>query len=123
MLSRFPGVKVASVENGSDWVPRVLEDFRTTYAKMPQEFAEDPIEVFQRQIWVNPFWEDPIDELVDLIGADKILFGSDWPHGECLDDPLSWVDFCAKAGISGPDVKKMMGDNLTALMGVAPAAA
>ncbi len=123
MLSRFPRLKVASVENGSDWVPRVLEDFKSTYGKMPQEFAEDPIEVFQRQIWVNPFWEDPIDELVDLLGADKLLFGSDWPHGECLDDPLSWVDYCAKAGIAPTDVRKMMGDNLTSLMGVTPAAA
>jgi predicted TIM-barrel fold metal-dependent hydrolase len=122
MLSRFPQIRVASVENGSDWVPRVLEDFRMVYGQMPQEFAEDPVEVFHRQIWVNPFWEDPVDRLVDLIGADKVLFGSDWPHGECLDDPLSWVDYCAKAGIVGDDVTKMMGGNLSQLMGVTPAA-
>ena len=123
MLSRFPGIKVASVENGSDWVSRLLEDFRTVYAKMPQEFAEDPVEVFRRQVWVNPFWEDPVDELVELIGVDRVLFGSDWPHGECLDDPLSWVDFCAQAGI-GPDaVRQMMGENLAGIMGVVPAAA
>jgi predicted TIM-barrel fold metal-dependent hydrolase len=123
MLSRFPGVKVASVENGSDWVPRILEDFKSVYGKMPQEFVEDPVEVFQRQVWVNPFWEDPIDQLVDLLGADKILFGSDWPHGECLDDPLSWAEFCEKSGIASNDVAKMMGNNLSALMGVVPASA
>ena len=124
MLSRFPGIKAASVENGSYLAPAcLLEDFRTVYAQMPQEFAEDPVEVFMRQVWVNPFWEDPVDELVGLIGADRVLFGSDWPHGECLDEPLSWVDFCAKAGIAAGDVEKMMGANLSGLMGIVPAAA
>ena len=27
---------------------------------MPQEFAEHPVEVFRRNVWVNPFWEDDV---------------------------------------------------------------
>lgn len=121
MLSRFPNVRIASIENGSDWVSRVLEDLRYVYGQMPQEFSEDPVEVFHRQIWVNPFWEDPVHQLVELISADKVLFGSDWPHGECLDEPLSWIDYCRKAGIGESDIQKMMGENLANLLGTRPA--
>jgi predicted TIM-barrel fold metal-dependent hydrolase len=39
---------------------------------------------------VNPFWEDDVEELVELVGVDRILFGSDWPHAEGLVDPLDY---------------------------------
>jgi predicted TIM-barrel fold metal-dependent hydrolase len=118
MLSRHKGVKIATVENGSDWVPRVIEDFKGVYGKMPQEFDEDPVEAFQRQVYVNPFWEDPLHELNEILDIDHILFGSDWPHPEGLDDPVSWSDYCLKAGYSKDDVAKMMGGNLMKVMGV-----
>jgi predicted TIM-barrel fold metal-dependent hydrolase len=118
MCSRFPGVRLASVENGSDWVRRVLEDLELMAHKMPQDFSEDPVEVFRRQVWVNPFWEDPVDELAELIGVERILFGSDWPHPEGLADPVSWADHCAKAGFGRGDIARMMGGNLAELLGV-----
>ncbi len=91
MLTRFPGVKLLSVENGGSWVGTLLDHLTTAYKKMPQEFPEHPIEVFHRNIWVNPFWEDSVTGLVDLIGADRVCFGSDYPHPEGLDDPIAWA--------------------------------
>ena len=117
MLSRFPGVKIACIESGSDWVSHVIEELRSSYSKMPQEYAEDPVEVFRRQVWVNPFWEDPIEGLAELIGTDHILFGSDYPHPEGMDDPVGWADYCVEKGFSHEDVKKIMGGNLARLVG------
>jgi predicted TIM-barrel fold metal-dependent hydrolase len=34
--------------------------------------------------------------LIDLIGADRVCFGSDFPHPEGLDDPLAWHDEIAE---------------------------
>jgi predicted TIM-barrel fold metal-dependent hydrolase len=40
---------------------------------------------------VSPFFEDNFNDLRDLIGADRILFGSDWPHVEGLDQPADYL--------------------------------
>ena len=51
---------------------------------MPQEFAEHPVDVFRRNVYVNPFWEDDVAEVIALCGLDHVLFGSDYPHPEGL---------------------------------------
>lgn len=83
---------------------------------MPHDFLDDPVKVFKRNVYVNPFWEDSMSDLVDLVGADHILFGSDYPHPEGLADPISYVD--ELTGLSDEDVRKIMGGNLAGLMGV-----
>jgi predicted TIM-barrel fold metal-dependent hydrolase len=40
---------------------------------------------------MNPFWEDDIDEVVELMGADRVIFGSDWPHIEGMPKPLDYA--------------------------------
>ena len=91
-LSRFPQLKVCVIENGSSWVGPLLKNFGDLYKKEPQEFPEDPVEVFKRQIHVSPFWEEDLLALADLIGEDRVLFGSDYPHPEGLADPVSYVE-------------------------------
>ncbi|HZT67836.1 MAG TPA: amidohydrolase family protein [Acidimicrobiales bacterium] len=115
-LSRFPELKIAAVENGANWVPHLLHQFADVYAKMPGEFAEDPVVAFKRNIYINPFWEDDLKSLVDQVGADHVLFGSDYPHPEGLADPLSYVD--ELKGIDQADIAKIMGGNLGNLMRV-----
>ena len=51
---------------------------------MPGYFADDPVEIFRRHVWINPFWEDDLASVVEWMGADRVLFGSDWPHIEAL---------------------------------------
>lgn len=114
-LPRHPNLKVACVENGANWVGHLLASFADVYRKVPQDFLEDPTETFRRNVYVNPFWEDDMRHLVDIIGADHILFGSDFPHPEGLRDPISYVD--ELDGVSDVDVRKIMGGNLAALMG------
>jgi predicted TIM-barrel fold metal-dependent hydrolase len=116
MLTRFPGVKLISVENGGSWVGTLLSHLEVTYKKMPQEFPEHPIEVFHRSVWVNPFWEDSVTGLIDLIGADRVCFGSDYPHPEGLEDPVSWAD---ELGDTSPaDAERIMSTNMFELLGM-----
>ena len=117
MLTRFPKVKLLSVENGGSWAGLLVKNLELAYKKMPQEFAEHPRDVFARNVWVNPFWEDSVSGLIELLGADRVCFGSDYPHPEGLDDPIGWV---AQLGeIPAADVAKIMSSNLFDLMGMA----
>ena len=116
-LSRHPTLKVAVIENGSSWVAPLLANLADVYKKMPQDFAEHPVETFKRNIYVSPFWEEDLGALAELIGTGHVLFGSDYPHPEGLADPASYVD--ELAGLPDDDIRRIMGGNLAGLMGVA----
>jgi predicted TIM-barrel fold metal-dependent hydrolase len=102
------------VENGSNWVRPLINDMGHAFASAPHSFEEDPVEVFKRNIYVHPFHEEDPIGLVDILGADRVLFGSDYPHPEGMSDPLSFVD--ELKGLSDTDVAKIMGGNLSRLM-------
>ncbi|MDX6741505.1 amidohydrolase family protein [Actinocorallia sp. A-T 12471] len=115
-LSRNPDLRILSIENGADWIPHVFHALSDTYAKMPSAFLEDPIAAFKRCVYVSPFWEENFKELAALVGADRVVFGSDWPHPEGLADPVSYVDDLA--GMPEDDIAKIMGGNMMRLFKV-----
>ena len=91
IFDRHPKLRVATLELGSGWVPSLHRRFRIAYGKSPQNFGADPSQAFREHVWVSPFYEDSISDLVDVHGADRILMGSDWPHPEGLASPQQWV--------------------------------
>jgi predicted TIM-barrel fold metal-dependent hydrolase len=117
MLDRFPEVKLISVENGGSWVGVLAKNLETAWKKMPQEFPTHPLEVLRRNIWINPFWEESLDGLIDLLGADRVCFGSDYPHPEGLAEPLSFVDQIAD--LPSGDLERIMSANMFELLNLA----
>ncbi len=112
---RFPNVRVATIENGADWVRPLMGKLKKAFAMRGPMWQEDPRETMRRHVWVSPFHEDDLGELRELIGIDQIVFGSDFPHAEGLADPLSYVDDLATFGFDGDDVDKVMYANAAAL--------
>jgi predicted TIM-barrel fold metal-dependent hydrolase len=91
MFKRFPNLRVASVENGAEFIPDLFRKLRSQDKKIRGYFDDDPVAIFRRHVWVNPFWEDDLVSVVDWMGADRVIFGSDWPHIEALPEPLDYV--------------------------------
>jgi predicted TIM-barrel fold metal-dependent hydrolase len=117
MLSRFPTVTLMSVENGGSWALPCLKDLEKTYGKMPKAFMEHPREVFLRNIYINPFWEDSLEALIDVMTPGHILFGSDYPHPEGLAEPFAWVEEVSNL-YPRAAVEKIMGGNMFELLGM-----
>ncbi len=115
-IARFPGLRFCLVENGAGWVPFLLHHLDYTYRNQPQDFAEKPSLTFKRHFWMHPFHEEDPRELIDVLGADRVIFGSDYPHIEGLADPLSYAD--ELGDIDPTDLAKIMGGNLMGLLGV-----
>jgi predicted TIM-barrel fold metal-dependent hydrolase len=119
LFQRFPNLRIASVENGSEFLPDLFRKLRSTSRKIPGFFPEDPVETFRRHIWINPFWEDDTEEIVELMGPDRVIFGSDWPHIEGLPEPL---DYTIELKSFDDDARRMiLRDNTLALTELAPA--
>ncbi|MFD4401254.1 amidohydrolase family protein [Nocardia sp. NPDC058499] len=115
-LTRFPGLRIASVENGSSWIPPLFHDLRDLTKKMPQNFPEDPLDVFRRNIWVSPFWEGSVSDVVETVGWDKVMFGSDYPHPEGLPEPKAYWKYAE--GMDNRRTWDFLGDNARRFMGL-----
>jgi predicted TIM-barrel fold metal-dependent hydrolase len=118
-FKRFPNLRVASVENGAEFLPDMFRKLRSIGRKSPAYFGEDPADVFRRHVWINPFWEDDLATVVEQMGADRVLFGSDWPHIEGLPAPLDYLRE-AKA-IEPAAQRRVLYDNVVELTALRPA--
>ena len=116
LFQRFPRLKLVSVEQGSDWLLILLKALDKQYKRRTSLFSEPPIETIRRNVWVCPFWEDDIDALVDVIGIERVVLGSDWPHPEGVREPGEFRKYLA--GMSDGDVRAVMRDNGAGLLTV-----
>ena len=111
VLERFPRLRVASIEQGSDWVAPLLKKLEQVKGRFPSWWSNDPIETFQQQVWIAPFYEDDMLGLRDLIGIKHVLFGSDWPHAEGLADPTSFAKDFEAGGYTKDEIDTIMCQN------------
>ena len=113
-LFRHPELKVAVIENGSAWLVPLLDELAEAYKKMPEGFLGNPVEEVKNRIHISPFWEEDLAELSSIVGVERVLFGSDYPHPEGLADPVRYVDELVK--LNEEDQAKIMGGNLARLV-------
>ena len=118
VFRRHPTLRVASIENGSDWLDVLVKHLRKQANQTPWAFAEDPLDTIRRHVWCTPYLEEDLGALADLVGTDRILFGSDWPHGEGTAHPLDFAE--ELGGFDDQAVQRIMHDNAVELLGSAP---
>ena len=62
---------------------------------------------------MSPYDEDDLLDLRSKIGAEHMLFGSDWPHAEGLGEPTDFVHDLE--GFDSSEIRKIMRTNGLAL--------
>ena len=94
LATRFPKLKFMPTEYWATWVRpvRAPDPARPTRSR-PCSSTRIPFEVFKRNIYVHIFHEPDPKGLLDLgLPADRLMFGSDFPHPEGLGDPLAYSE-------------------------------
>jgi len=113
-LDRHPTLKVAAVENGAEWLEPLLHRFDKAYGQMPGAFKRHPRDTFHHNVFVAPFYEDDMDRLKTNMPVERILFGSDYPHPEGVEQPL---DYLKEFSNYKPDeIEKIFSTNLKGLL-------
>jgi predicted TIM-barrel fold metal-dependent hydrolase len=90
VLARFPELQFVSVESGVGFLPFVLDaaDYAFEDAKVWRDrpyFTMKPSEYFRRQVFGCWFFEErTVAGVIDAVGADRLLFETDYPHPICL---------------------------------------
>jgi uncharacterized protein len=122
IFDRHPDLKCVSVESGVGWIPFILEtlDYEM-YENAPDDLAKlkkQPSEYFRSNLYAT-FWFErnggQLQQLVDAVGEDNILFETDFPHPTCLyPNPLETVAD-KMATITETARLKILGENARAL--------
>jgi predicted TIM-barrel fold metal-dependent hydrolase len=95
-------------------VPLLLHALQKSFGQVPLAYdGADPVEQVREHVWVSPYYEDDLPLLRDELGANRMIFGSDYPHAEGLADPLTFVDDLP--GFSDEEIRLVMRENALAL--------
>ncbi len=121
LFGRFPNVRVASVENGSLFLPylmKVMDKMGGMGRNGPWvggRIREKPSAIIRRHVFVSPYHEEDIVELARLVGPSQVLFGSDFPHPEGLAKPAEFAQEIAP--LAEAEQRLILRDNAMRLVG------
>jgi predicted TIM-barrel fold metal-dependent hydrolase len=117
-FGRFPNIKVCLSECGTVWLPYTLRKMDHAFlmgrkAKWAENgrLAERPSSIFRKHFIVAPFPEENVQRVVDEVGIEPIVFGSDFPHGEGLAYPSKYVA-AQLSSFNESEQRQIMRDNL-----------
>jgi predicted TIM-barrel fold metal-dependent hydrolase len=85
---------------------------RATWGKLELR----PSEYFRQHCFVAPFPEENVDRVVEAVGTQPIVFGSDFPHGEGLPEPQIYLG--QLHNLSDDDTRAVMRGNLARFLDV-----
>jgi predicted TIM-barrel fold metal-dependent hydrolase len=89
VLERFPTLTIVSVESGIGWIPFILDaldyQLKETAPGATEYLSMLPSEYFRRQMY-GCFWFEQRDlpHIIETVGADRVMFETDFPHPTCL---------------------------------------
>ena len=82
VLEAHPGLKLVIGESGIGWIPYVLDHMDLEWEDQFKDLtlAMKPSEYWRRQCYAT-YQSDPIGiRLLDILGEDNVMWGSDFPH-------------------------------------------
>lgn len=88
VLERFPNLQIVSVESGVGWFPFLMQALDHQASELPPGTLDylslPPSGYFKRQIHAC-FWFERtgLDQAIDVLGAEHIMFETDYPHPTC----------------------------------------
>ncbi|TRU49477.1 MAG: amidohydrolase [Microcystis aeruginosa Ma_QC_Ch_20071001_S25] len=85
VLERHPRLRVAFLESGCGWLPYWLwkldEEYKNLHWEVQDRVKLLPSEYFRRQCYIAVEPSEPyLPQIIDFIGSDNLIFGSDYPH-------------------------------------------
>ncbi len=115
VFERYSKLKVVMVEGGFGWLPalawRLDQLFERMRAEVPH-LKRRPSEYIRDHIWLTtqpmeePEVRGQLNDIITWIGADRLLFSSDYPHWD-FDDPFR----AFPAGIDDTIKRRIMTEN------------
>ena len=117
VFDRFPRLKVVLLETGCTWIPHWLDymDARYNVLDFSPISSRKPSEYWDSNCWASMEPEETaIEATVGILGSHKLMWASDYPHGEGHAHPLEEVLETLKP-LKATDAKSILGTTATDL--------
>lgn len=122
VLERFPRLKVIFLETGGGWIAHWLERLDHHYKVLPFQapwLKRKPSEYFKRQCFIS---FDPDEATLvptaRLIGADRVIWASDYPHPDATFPGVVAELRENLTGLTETEQRQILGENARALYGL-----
>ena len=123
VLERYPKLKFAFLESGCGWLPYWMWRLDREYEDLKWEIGDrvkmKPSEYIRRQIYISlePSEALYLPHIIELLGSDRLLIGSDYPHVDF--DPTVMYDMADLEGtLSAQTIRKIFWDNPCQFYGI-----
>ena len=115
VLEHHPQLKVGFLESGCGWLPywlwRLDEEYENLHWEVKDNVKIKPSEYFRRQCFISMEPSEPyLADVIAYIGADNLIFGSDYPHMDHQPDVVEKL-VGIEQQLSPEIVKKIVWDN------------
>lgn len=114
VLDRHPGLKIVAAHGGG-YLPLAIGRSDHAWRVRPDaRHCEHLPSTYLQRIWFDTVVHDPVAlrRLIETVGAERVVLGSDFPFDMGLDDPVAWV---RDAGLTEHDLERVLGRNAAAL--------
>src|SRR4051794_23714171 len=122
ILERHPGLQIVMAESGVSWLPFFLAradmEWNALHGKLDYSPELSPRELFARQVFAT-FEEEFFPEQIPVLGADRCMWASDYPHTDSTFPESRRVIDETLAVLSEDDRRKVTATNCAQLYGFA----
>ena len=122
VMEKYPKIKFAFLEIGAAWLPYWMWRMDDHYSRgihNPAGVPKKPSDYVRSDscfVSCEPD-EDGLAHTLDVLGSERVVFASDYPHGDC-DFPHSVAKFRKQENISEALKDKILWDNAARLYGL-----
>jgi predicted TIM-barrel fold metal-dependent hydrolase len=113
---RFPKLRIGFLEISAEWLPYATTDltkrFRIKGKELPKDFLK------RDRIYVACETADDIPYIVNKLGEDNIVIGSDYAHADSATELLAIHNLSADSRLTPALARKIVSDNAKALYGL-----
>jgi len=111
---RFPKLRMAFLEVGSQWLPYALSDLYKRYHMEGKDFSKKKL-LAQNRIWIGCETNDDLPYVIDTAGEDHLVVGTDYGHADSATELLA-LDGVVNDSRLAPEVAtKITGGNARVL--------
>lgn len=117
VFERFPRLRVGFLEAGCSWVPYWLDrlEEHMEFVHWNERMATDmePLDYFRRNCFVTTECEEKYAyQTIDAVGDESVLFATDYPHVDAINNYPGYVDeFLSNPRIADDSKRRVLWDN------------
>jgi len=118
VFERHPGLRGVSMEHAAFWLPSWLKGLDYTGRLFRgRTQGERPSDCVRRHLKFSPFAGEPVGWIIENVGPELLVFGSDYPHPEGTSDPIAKFE-ATMTNCDPATLDAFFHGNMEALMGI-----